>query len=156
MAVAMACVECIALLIAGLKPDHMVEYFVTAIMIALASMFIVMFLSMAFDNPGRFVAMVLLMLQLGGAGGTFPMEITNSFFNAIHPFLPLTYSVMAFRQAITSGWGNGTFASSIGVLALFMVLGLLLLWASMIVLHRLQMQRPADELEEIQAKHAGK
>lgn len=80
--------------------------------------YIVMFLSVAFDNPGRFVAMILLMLQLGGSGGTFPMEVTNHFYNVIHPFLPLTYSILSFRQAITSGLGDGTFEQAMGAVAL--------------------------------------
>lgn len=145
VAVLMALIECVALLIVGLKPISMAGYFTTAIMIALASMFIVMFLSMLFDNPGRFVAMVLLMLQLGGSGGTFPMEITNHFFNVIHPFLPLTYSILAFRQSLTGGWGNGTFVSSIVILAIFAIVSLILLWASMVFLKQHNMQELAEE-----------
>jgi len=145
VAVLMALIECVALLIVGLKPISMAGYFTTAIMIALASMFIVMFLSMLFDNPGRFVAMVLLMLQLGGSGGTFPMEITNHFFNVIHPFLPLTYSILAFRQSLTGGWGNETFVSSIVILAIFAIVSLILLWASMVFLKQHNMQELAEE-----------
>lgn len=145
VAVLMAIIECVALLIVGLKPISMAGYFTTAIMIALASMFIVMFLSMLFDNPGRFVAMVLLMLQLGGSGGTFPMEITNHFFNVIHPFLPLTYSILAFRQSLTGGWGNETFVSSIVILAIFAIVSLILLWASMVFLKQHNMQELAEE-----------
>ncbi|MFD1419783.1 YhgE/Pip domain-containing protein [Lactiplantibacillus songbeiensis] len=144
VAILMAIIECIALLIVGLKPISMAGYFTTAIMIALASMFIVMFLSMLLDNPGRFLAMVLLMLQLGGSGGTFPMEITNHFFNVIHPYLPLTYSILAFRESLTGGWGTGTFVSSIAMLALFAIVALGLLWVSMVFLKKHNMQEPAE------------
>ncbi len=68
-------------------------------------MAIVMFLSMLFDNPGRFFAMVLLMLQLGGSGGTFPMEITMKFYNVIHWYLPMTYSILGLRDSISGGLG---------------------------------------------------
>ncbi len=153
VALAMAVIEATVLLVAGLKPISVPEYYLTAIMIALASMFLVMFLSMLFDNPGRFVAMVILMLQLGGSGGTFPMEITNKFFNAIHPYLPLTYSIQAFRQALTGGWGSGIFWSSIVVLAGITIVSLGLLWASMVFLKQHDMQVPAEA--EIQMK-AGK
>ncbi|MDC6397492.1 YhgE/Pip family protein [Lactiplantibacillus pentosus] len=153
VALAMAVIEATVLLVAGLKPISVPEYYLTAIMIAFASMFLVMFLSMLFDNPGRFVAMVILMLQLGGSGGTFPMEITNKFFNVIHPYLPLTYSIQAFRQALTGGWGNGIFWSSIIVLAGITIVSLGLLWASMVFLKQHDMQEPAEA--EIQMK-AGK
>jgi len=84
------------------------------------------------------------MLQLGGSGGTFPMEITNHFFNVIHPFLPLTYSILAFRQSLTGGWGNETFVSSIIILAIFAIVSLILLWASMVFLKKHNMQEPAE------------
>lgn len=137
IAIGMAVIETGLMLVAGLNADHPAQMFFVAIMFSLASMYVVMFLSMAFDNPGRFVAMVLLMLQLGGSGGTFPMEITNSFFNAIHPWLPMSYSIMGFREALTSGLGAGTVWQAGGVLLLFALVGLALLMPSMIVLQKL-------------------
>jgi putative membrane protein len=56
---------------------------------------IVTFLAIAFDNPGRFLAMLLLVLQLGASGGTFPIQTSPGFFQAINPFLPMTYSILA-------------------------------------------------------------
>ncbi|WP_235500817.1 YhgE/Pip domain-containing protein, partial [Lacticaseibacillus zeae] len=103
VAVATAIVEATLIMAVGLNIDHVGQFYLTAILFSLTSMYLIMFLSMAFDNPGRFVAMVGLMLQLGGSGGTFPMEITNQFYNIIHPFLPMSYSIMNFRNAITSG-----------------------------------------------------
>jgi len=98
-------------------------------------MFIIMFLSMLLDNPGRFIAMVLLMLQLGGSGGTFPMEVTNHFYNVVHPFLPMTYSILGFREAITSGMA-GEVGQAIWVLTLFTILALALLWPTMVWLQK--------------------
>jgi len=87
------------------------------------------------DNHGRFLAMVLLMLQLGGSGGTFPMEVTNSFYNAVHPFLPMTYSILGFRDAITSGM-PGMVGKAFWMLLLFMIVALALLWPTMIWLKK--------------------
>ena len=53
--------------------------------------------------PGRFVALILIVLQLAAAGGTYPIETAPAFFQAIHPWLPLTYSVEAFRALIAGG-----------------------------------------------------
>ncbi|WP_137597774.1 YhgE/Pip domain-containing protein [Paucilactobacillus kaifaensis] len=137
VAVGMAVIETGLMMVAGLDANHPAQMFFVAIMFSLASMYIIMFLSMTFDNPGRFVAMVLLMLQLGGSGGTFPMEITNSFFNAIHPWLPMTYSIMGFREALTSGLGSQVVWQAGGVLLIFALIGLGLLLPSMILLQKL-------------------
>src|SRR5699024_12218620 len=104
-AIAMAVVECGIMMMYGLTIDHVPSFFTTTILFGLASMAVVMFLSMTFDNPGRFVAMVLLMLQLGGSGGTFPMEVTMKFYNAIHWYLPMTYSILGLRDSISGGLG---------------------------------------------------
>ena len=102
---AMAIAEDAIMMACGLTVIHPVSFFVTTICFGLASMAIVMFLSMLFDNPGRFFAMVLLMLQLGGSGGTFPMEITMKFYNVIHWYLPMTYSILGLRDSISGGLG---------------------------------------------------
>ncbi|MBA1395317.1 YhgE/Pip domain-containing protein, partial [Lactobacillus sp. XV13L] len=110
-------------------------------------------LSMTFDNPGRFVAMVLLMLQLGGSGGTFPMEVTNRFFNIIHPYLPMTHSIMAFREAITSGLGTSTFTNAVLVLIAITLVCLALLWLAMVGLQKIHLNgiSQLDDNQKLQA-----
>ncbi|QHC65616.1 ABC transporter permease [Rathayibacter sp. VKM Ac-2759] len=73
------------------------------------------------DAPGRFVALLLMVLQLSSAGGTYPIETAPAFFQAIHGALPLTYTVEAFRSLIAGG--------SIGVANAVLVLSLWLLAA---------------------------
>ncbi|WP_076459748.1 YhgE/Pip domain-containing protein [Limosilactobacillus caccae] len=102
----MAIAENAIMMACGLTVVHAPSFFLTTICFGLASMAIVMFLSMTFDNPGRFIAMVLLMLQLGGSGGTFPMEVTMKFYNVIHWYLPMTYSILGLRNSISGGLGE--------------------------------------------------
>ncbi|MFL1695751.1 YhgE/Pip family protein [Weissella kandleri] len=153
MAVAMGLIEPGLMMLAGLHFDHPAQVFTISVMYALASMAIVMFLSMAFDNPGRFLAMVLLMLQLGGSGGTFPMQVTNHFYNVIHPYLPMTYSILGLRQGITSGLGAGQISESVIVLTIFTLIGLILLWISMVILQRIGLagKSQLDNNQELQA-----
>ena len=115
----------------GLTVDHVPSFFTTLVLFGLASMAVVMFLSMTFDNPGRFVAMVLLMLQLGGSGGTFPMEVTMKFYNVIHFYLPMTYSILGLRNGISGGLGEHYVAFCNSVLAGITVVFFLLLLVSM-------------------------
>ncbi|MFD1410578.1 YhgE/Pip domain-containing protein [Lapidilactobacillus gannanensis] len=135
VATGMAVVEATLIMVGGLHVEHVALFYFIAWLFAMTSMYLVMFLSMWLDNPGRFIAMVLLMLQLGGSGGTFPMEITNHFYNVIHPFLPMTHSILGFRQAITSGIASGTVGYGIFYMILVAVIFLGLLW---LVMHRLQ------------------
>lgn len=100
----------------GLKPDDPASFVGITYATSLAYMSIVMFLSLAFNNPGRFFAMVLLVLQLGGSGGTFPLQLSDKFFQIINPYLPMTYSIMGLRQAISSGLGSNIFWSSFIIL----------------------------------------
>ena len=127
-AIAMAVVECGIMMMCGLTVDHVPSFFATTILFGLASMAVVMFLSMTFDNPGRFVAMVLLMLQLGGSGGTFPMEVTMKFYNVIHWYLPMTYSILGLRDSISGGLGTHyTLFCNLVLLGIAVVFNLLLL-----------------------------
>lgn len=127
-AIAMAVVECGIMMMCGLTIDHVPSFFTTTILFGLASIAVVMFLSMTFDNPGRFVAMVLLMLQLGGSGGTFPMEVTMKFYNVIHWYLPMTYSILGLRDSISGGLGTHyTLFCNLVLLGIAVVFNLLLL-----------------------------
>ncbi|MBF2373962.1 YhgE/Pip domain-containing protein [Listeria seeligeri] len=130
-AVAMALLEGGIMIALGLRPDNMVEFFGTAIITALAYMFLIMLLAMTFDNPGRFIAMVLLIVQLAGSGGTFPMPLTGWFFNLIHPFLPMTYSIYAFRESLAAGMGPNVYSMSMLVLTLILIACVGLLYLSM-------------------------
>ncbi|TDR55624.1 putative membrane protein [Listeria rocourtiae] len=113
----------------GLEVAHMGDFFLISILTSLTFMFLVMLLATAFGNPGRFIAMVILVLQLGASGGTFPMPLTDGFFNALNPFLPMTHSVYGFRQAISSGLGNSLFATSAWVLV-----GLIVLFNALLIM----------------------
>ncbi|SDK27345.1 YhgE/Pip domain-containing protein [Sediminibacillus albus] len=86
-----------------LKPNSVGELFAVAITTSFAFMALISFFSIVLGNVGRFLMLLLLTFQLGGSAGTFPIELSNWFFQAIHPFLPMTYSIDAYRQAISLG-----------------------------------------------------
>jgi putative membrane protein len=90
----------------------------TTLYISLCAMIIVYSLTSAFGNAGKAMAIIILVLQITATGGIFPVEILPPFFQAIHPFLPLSYAVGALREVIagvlwSSYWYN------IVILALF-------------------------------------
>ncbi|MEV3990743.1 YhgE/Pip domain-containing protein [Streptomyces sp. NPDC049837] len=79
---------------------------------------IIQWLNARFGAAGRILVLALLMLQLTSAGGTYPVQTSPGFFNAIHPFLPMTYVVEALRRLITGG-GIGPVWQACAVLAAF-------------------------------------
>ncbi|MGW0612209.1 YhgE/Pip family protein [Streptomyces sp. NPDC002788] len=64
---------------------------------------IVQWLNARFGAAGRILVLGLLMLQLTSAGGTYPVQTSPAFFNALHPYLPMSYVVEALRRLITGG-----------------------------------------------------
>ncbi|KAF3464958.1 YhgE/Pip domain-containing protein [Streptomyces sp. Tu 3180] len=64
---------------------------------------IVQWLNARFGAAGRILVLALLMLQLTSAGGTYPIQTSPAFFNALHPFLPMSHVVEALRRLITGG-----------------------------------------------------
>ncbi|MFF1624738.1 YhgE/Pip family protein [Streptomyces sp. NPDC058272] len=79
---------------------------------------IVQWLNARFGAAGRILVLALLMLQLTSAGGTYPVQTSPRFFNAIHPFLPMSYVVEALRRLITGG-GLGPVWQACAVLTAF-------------------------------------
>ncbi|MFC8426040.1 YhgE/Pip family protein [Streptomyces sp. NPDC057236] len=79
---------------------------------------IVQWLNARFGAAGRILVLALLMLQLTSAGGTYPVQTSPGFFNALHPFLPMSHVVGALRRLITGG-GLGPVWQACAVLAAF-------------------------------------
>ena len=110
----------------GLTPEHPAHFIGAIYLTSFAYMSIVSLLVIVLDNPGRFLAMVLLVLQLGSSEGTFPIQTANGFFQTINPLVPMTYSIRALRQAISGGLDNAFYGSSMWVLAGFLLVANLL------------------------------
>ncbi|MEU2419836.1 YhgE/Pip domain-containing protein [Streptomyces sp. NPDC007851] len=79
---------------------------------------IVQWLNARFGAAGRILVLALLMVQLTSAGGTYPVQTSPGFFNAVHPFLPMSYVVAALRRLITGG-GLGPVWQACAVLLAF-------------------------------------
>ncbi|MGM9924028.1 MAG: YhgE/Pip family protein [Bacillus sp. (in: firmicutes)] len=88
---------------------------------------LIQFFVTCFGNPGRFIAIILLILQLTTSAGTFPLELIPDFLQPFNTFLPMTYTVQGFKAAISSGnfdymWSN---AAVLGGFTLAFMLGTL-------------------------------
>lgn len=105
----------------GLEPVNLGWFIATAIMTSFTYLAIVQLLVSVLGDSGRFVAIIILILQLTTSAGTFPLELIPKPLQIFNQWLPMTYSVQGFKAAISSTdvgfiqWNNGI------LLAFFMV-----------------------------------
>lgn len=85
----------------GLKVDNIPMYFISCCLVSMVFISIIQFLMVFFKDLGKFLCLLLLILQLTSCGGTFPMETVPDFFNVLYPFMPMTYSVGLFKEVIS-------------------------------------------------------
>lgn len=87
----------------GLAPVHPVRAVALTVLVAVVFSLIAHLMQTALGTPGSALLLVLLVLQLASTGGTYPAEVLPGFFQALHPFMPMSYSIEAFRNAISGG-----------------------------------------------------
>lgn len=75
-------------------------FMLSAILCSLVFSMIVYTLVSVLGNVGKAIGVILLVLQVAASGGTFPVEVTPPFFQAINPFLPFTYAIGVMREAV--------------------------------------------------------
>lgn len=103
IAVAQAIVMAFALkLILGFSVTNIWLYYGTCILVSLVFVAMIQLLITQLGDVGKFLAIVLLVLQLAASGGTFPIETEPAFFQTINPYMPMTYTIGLFREAIIS------------------------------------------------------
>ncbi len=73
---------------------------------------------------GRFLSIFLLCLQITSMGATFPIETTPKFFQWIHPFLPMSYTQLAFRDMIAGAGASHAIRNCLLILALYFVIAI--------------------------------
>lgn len=113
----------------GVSVASPVYHVLFSMFISVVFMIIVYTLVSLFNNVGKGIAIILLVLQISGAGGNFPIQVSPPFFQAIYPFLPFTYAVGLIRESVGGiYWPNAThdiiMLSIFGIL--FILLGILL------------------------------
>ena len=110
----------------GLTANHEMRTFILIILTSLVFMSMVTALTTWNSRIGAFFSLILLLLQLASSAGTYPLALTNDFFRAINPWLPMSYSVSGLRQTISmTGNIHQQVIFLVIILALFTGLGML-------------------------------
>ncbi|MFU1794967.1 YhgE/Pip family protein [Paenibacillus azoreducens] len=87
----------------GLQVQSVPLFFLFTFVTSLAFMFIVQAVVTWFDMPGRFLIIILLILQLTTSAGTFPLELIPDWLKPLNPWLPMSHSVLGYKAVISSG-----------------------------------------------------
>lgn len=110
----------------GLTANHEMRTLFLIIIASLTFMSMVTALTTWNSRVGAFFSLILLLLQLASSAGTYPLALTNNFFRAINPWLPMSYSVSGLRQTISmTGNIHHQVIFLAVILALFTGLGML-------------------------------
>ncbi|WP_409289890.1 YhgE/Pip family protein [Peribacillus sp. SCS-37] len=101
----------------GLEVQSIPLFILLSILTSWTFLAIVQFLVTSLDNPGRFLAILILVLQLISSAGTYPIELVPSILQKAAQFLPMTYAVAGFRSVISTGdfdfmWHNAAILSA--------------------------------------------
>ena len=84
----------------GTQATSPYRFVLYALLISLLFSSIIYTIVCILGNVGKAVCIVLLVLQLGSSGGTFPIQMTSKFFQALYPKVPFTYSIGLLREAV--------------------------------------------------------
>ena len=80
-------------------------------------------LASAFKHIGKALVVILVIVQIPGSSGMYPIEMMPDFFQYLHPLLPFTYGISAMRETIGGMYGMD-YAINLGVLAVFLAVAL--------------------------------
>lgn len=109
----------------GFSVTSSVTYYLSSILISVTFMSIIQLLIRLFSDVGKFLSLVVLVLQLAASGGTFPVETITYGFRWLNPLLPMTYSIKLIKEALIST-DNGFIFNNAIVLILFAVISFLI------------------------------
>lgn len=88
------------MLIVGVHVSSPILMVLFGLFISMVFILIIYSLVSVFGDVGKALAIILLVLQIAGSGGTYPAVLLPKFFQMIHPFLPFTYAVDLMREAV--------------------------------------------------------
>ncbi|WML42658.1 YhgE/Pip domain-containing protein [Neobacillus sp. PS3-40] len=104
----------------GLEVKSIPYFILLSIFTSWTFLAIIQFLVTVLDNPGRFLGVIILILQLTSSAGTYPIELVPNVLQKITHFLPMTYTIAGFRSVISTG-DFGAMWKDFGSISVFFV-----------------------------------
>ena len=120
---AMGLVCCAGDLALGIQCESPAAFIGAGLLTVFVDVNLMFALAYAFRHIGKAIAVILLIVQIPGSSGMFPIEMMPDFFQVIHPLLPFTYSIDAMREAIGGFYGADYLHDMLWLGLLFVPLG---------------------------------
>lgn len=108
------------LLFFGIQCEHPFQFMLVGWLAGFVFSNMIYTLTVSFGDIGKAIAVVLLVMQVAGSGGTFPIEMTADFFQAVYPLLPFTHAINAMHAAMAGAYGM-EFWIELGTLSLYLI-----------------------------------
>ena len=93
-------------LVLGIQCEHPLLFILAGIFCSFVYINIIYALAVAFRHIGKAIAVILVIVQIPGASGLYPIEMMPNFFRELHPWLPFTYGINAMRGPIAGLYAN--------------------------------------------------
>lgn len=107
-------------LIIGIQMEHPVAFVCAGMFASVVYVTMIMALAATLRHIGKAMAVILVVMQVPGSSGTYPIEIMPPFFQALEPWLPFTYSINAMRETVASYYGM-EYTKNLGMLSLYLL-----------------------------------
>ena len=142
MSVLQACVTIAGCYILGIQIVNPLMFIFSCILVSMIFMILIYSIISAIGTVGKAIGVILLVLQISATGGIYPIEIMDSFFRVLYPYMPMTYGINLVREAqLGMVWSNYWPA-----LTFLVALGLITIAAAVIIKEKLD--KPSHYFEE--------
>lgn len=116
-------IVCVGDLALGIQCAHPVLFVIAGVFTSFVYVNIIYALAIAFKHIGKAIGVILVIVQIPGSSGMYPIEMMPDFFQALHPLLPFTYGINAMRETIGGMYGMN-YLFNLGILAVFLAVAL--------------------------------
>ena len=99
MSILQATVTLIGAHILGIYIENEILFALSCYLVSGVFMVLVYSFVSALGNVGKAIAIIMLVIQISGTGGIYPVEIMAQFFRVLNPYLPMTYAITLVREA---------------------------------------------------------
>lgn len=105
----------------GIQCKHPIAFTLAAMMTSFVFTFLIYSLTVAFGNIGEAIAVVIMVIQVAGAGGTFPVEVLPAVYQYLYKFMPFSYCMNALRECV-AGMYQHTYGKCLATLLIYVAI----------------------------------
>ena len=129
MSILQACVTIIGACMLGIYVDNYPLFIFSAILVSVVFMILIYSIISAISTVGKGLIVLLLVFQISGTGGIYPIQIMHEFFQTLYPYMPMTYGINLIREAqLGVVWSNYWLA-----LAILLAIGIITVIVAVII-----------------------